>query len=175
MNPKWKEKEQKDSFWVAFFWFGTRSRPFLFFFFPWFLSGSTCSLVCVCVVEGGQRAVIFDRLSGVKKDVIGEGTHFLIPWLQRPVIFDVRTRPRRVETVTGSKGNTLSRFFWASLAGTNFSSISFFVFFFFRHADGENHTPSSAQTRWRASLRDLAKLWCRLWRAHSSVHRKRNP
>jgi len=111
MNPKWKEKEQKDSFWVSFFWFGTRSRPFLFFFFPWFLSGSTCSLVWVCVVEGGQRAVIFDRLSGVKKDVVGEGTHFLIPWLQRPVIFDVRIRPRRVETVTGSKGNTRNRFF----------------------------------------------------------------
>jgi len=54
-------------------------------------------------VEGGQRAVIFDRVSGVKKDVIGEGTHFFVPWLQRPVIFDVRTRPRKVETVTGTK------------------------------------------------------------------------
>jgi len=49
--------------------------------------------------------VIFDRVSGVKKDVIGEGTHFFVPWLQRPVIFDVRTRPRKVETVTGTKGN----------------------------------------------------------------------
>jgi len=54
-------------------------------------------------VEGGHRAVIFNRLSGVSPDVVGEGTHFVVPWFQRPVIFDVRTRPRRIETVTGSK------------------------------------------------------------------------
>jgi len=54
-------------------------------------------------VEGGHRAVIFNRLGGVGQIVINEGTHFLIPWFQRPVIFDVRTRPRRIETVTGSK------------------------------------------------------------------------
>ncbi|OLY83596.1 Prohibitin-1 [Smittium mucronatum] len=54
-------------------------------------------------VKGGHRAVIFDRLSGVKKDVIEEGTHFAIPWLQRPVIFDVRIKPRNISTTTGSK------------------------------------------------------------------------
>jgi len=31
-------------------------------------------------VDGGHRAVIFDRFQGVKPDVIGEGTHFMIPW-----------------------------------------------------------------------------------------------
>lgn len=54
-------------------------------------------------VRGGTRAVIFDRLSGVKKEVIEEGTHFLIPWLQKAVIFDVRTKPRNISTTTGSK------------------------------------------------------------------------
>lgn len=54
-------------------------------------------------VQGGSRAVIFDRLSGVKKDVVGEGTHFLIPWLQKAVLYDVRTRPRNITTTTGSK------------------------------------------------------------------------
>jgi len=54
-------------------------------------------------VDGGQRAVIFDRFSGVKPDVVGEGTHFLIPWVQRPIIFDIRSTPRVVTTVTGSK------------------------------------------------------------------------
>lgn len=54
-------------------------------------------------VKGGSRAVIFDRLNGVKPDVIGEGTHFLIPWLQRAVLFDVRTKPRNITTTTGSK------------------------------------------------------------------------
>ena len=54
-------------------------------------------------VRGGQRAVIFDRLQGVKQNVIGEGTHFLIPWIQRAVIFDIRTRPRNISTTTGSR------------------------------------------------------------------------
>lgn len=54
-------------------------------------------------VRGGSRAVIFDRLKGVKEEVVGEGTHFLIPWLQRSVIFDVRTKPRSIATMTGSK------------------------------------------------------------------------
>jgi prohibitin 1 len=35
--------------------------------------------------------------------VIPEGTHFLFPWLQKPIIFDVRTRPRNISTTTGSK------------------------------------------------------------------------
>lgn len=54
-------------------------------------------------VDGGHRAVIFDRFAGVKEGVIGEGTHFLIPWVQKPIIFDIRSRPRSVPTITGSK------------------------------------------------------------------------
>ncbi|KAI7155967.1 Prohibitin-1 [Hortaea werneckii] len=54
-------------------------------------------------VRGGQRAVIFDRLNGVKDGVINEGTHFLVPWLQRAIMYDVRTKPRNISTTTGSK------------------------------------------------------------------------
>ncbi|KAJ3221701.1 Prohibitin-1, subunit of the prohibitin complex (Phb1p-Phb2p) [Clydaea vesicula] len=54
-------------------------------------------------VEGGKRAVIFDRFSGVSQKVIGEGTHFLVPWLQKPIIFDIRTKPRNISTTTASK------------------------------------------------------------------------
>ncbi|GIY82824.1 protein l(2)37Cc [Caerostris extrusa] len=54
-------------------------------------------------VDGGHRAVIFDRFVGVKPNIVGEGTHFLIPWVQRPIIFDVRSRPRNVPVITGSK------------------------------------------------------------------------
>lgn len=60
--------------------------------------------VCFCLVDGGHRAVIFDRFQGIKPDVIGEGTHFMIPWLHKPIIFDIRTRPRSVPSVTGTKG-----------------------------------------------------------------------
>ncbi|KAL6715576.1 Prohibitin-1, subunit of the prohibitin complex (Phb1p-Phb2p) [Lecanora helva] len=54
-------------------------------------------------VKGGSRAVIFDRLSGVKDSVVNEGTHFLVPWLQKSIIYDVRTKPRNISTTTGSK------------------------------------------------------------------------
>lgn len=54
-------------------------------------------------VEGGKRGVIFDRIRGVLPDVIPEGTHFLLPWVQKPIIFDIRTKPRNISTTTGSK------------------------------------------------------------------------
>ncbi|KAL1458296.1 hypothetical protein WDU94_008457 [Cyamophila willieti] len=54
-------------------------------------------------VDGGHRAVIFDRFTGIKDTVMGEGTHFFVPWVQRPVIFDIRSRPRNVPVITGSK------------------------------------------------------------------------
>ncbi|CUS07516.1 unnamed protein product [Tuber aestivum] len=54
-------------------------------------------------VRGGTRAVIFDRLTGVKEKVVNEGTHFLVPWLQKAIIYDVRTKPRNISTTTGSK------------------------------------------------------------------------
>merc|ERR1711892_1615099 len=54
-------------------------------------------------VDGGHRAVIFDRFAGVKQAVVGEGTHFMIPWVQRPIIYDIRARPKNVPTITGSK------------------------------------------------------------------------
>lgn len=54
-------------------------------------------------VDGGHRAVIFDRFAGIKNLVVGEGTHFFIPWVQKPIIFDIRSRPRNVPVITGSK------------------------------------------------------------------------
>ncbi|EGC34285.1 hypothetical protein DICPUDRAFT_48413 [Dictyostelium purpureum] len=54
-------------------------------------------------VDGGERAVIFDRISGVKKESVGEGTHFIIPWLQKPHIMSTRTTPRTIKSDTGSK------------------------------------------------------------------------
>lgn len=55
------------------------------------------------LVDGGQRAVIFDRIQGVKRTVKGEGLHVLIPWLQQAILFDVRTKPRSITSTTGSR------------------------------------------------------------------------
>ena len=65
--------------------------------------GASFAQASIYDVKGGSRAVIFDRLSGVKEQVVNEGTHFLVPWLQKAVLYDVRTKPRNISTTTGSK------------------------------------------------------------------------
>lgn len=32
-----------------------------------------------------------------------EGTHLMIPWFERPIIYDVRARPHLVESTSGSR------------------------------------------------------------------------
>ncbi|KAG6404902.1 hypothetical protein SASPL_132479 [Salvia splendens] len=54
-------------------------------------------------VEGGHRAIVFNRILGVKDKVYPEGTHILAPWFERPVIYDVRARPHLVESTSGSR------------------------------------------------------------------------
>ena len=59
---------------------------------------------CIYNVDGGERAVLFDTLrGGVLPDVRGEGTHFIVPVIQRPIIMDIRTKPREIPSVTGTK------------------------------------------------------------------------
>ncbi|KAL6899696.1 hypothetical protein ACP4OV_006354 [Aristida adscensionis] len=54
-------------------------------------------------VDGGERAVIFDRFRGVLPETVAEGTHFLVPFLQKPFLFDIRTRPHSFSSNTGTK------------------------------------------------------------------------
>lgn len=53
-------------------------------------------------VEGGHRAIVFNRISGIKETVYSEGTHFMLPWFERPIIYDVRARPNVIQTTSGS-------------------------------------------------------------------------
>ncbi|CAE6069303.1 unnamed protein product [Arabidopsis arenosa] len=54
-------------------------------------------------VDGGERAVLFDRFRGVLDQTVGEGTHFLIPYLQTPHIYDIRTKPHTFSSKSGTK------------------------------------------------------------------------
>ncbi|KAL0004348.1 hypothetical protein SO802_011909 [Lithocarpus litseifolius] len=54
-------------------------------------------------VDGGQRTVIFDCVRGILNKTVGEGTHFLVPWLQKPFIFDIRTKPNTFSSISGTK------------------------------------------------------------------------
>lgn len=54
-------------------------------------------------VEGGHRAIVFNRLYGIKETVYQEGTHLMVPWIDRPVIYDVRARPSLISSTSGSR------------------------------------------------------------------------
>lgn len=86
--------------------------------------------VCFFIaVDAGHRAVIFDRFRGVQDSVVGEGTHFLIPWVQKPIIFDCRSRPRNVPVITGSKGTSLlSLYFWYCFSLASVLHLFFHVY-----------------------------------------------
>lgn len=57
----------------------------------------------VYTVDGGHRSIIFSRIGGVQNEVYAEGLHFRIPWFQYPIIYDIRARPRKLSSPTGSK------------------------------------------------------------------------
>lgn len=54
-------------------------------------------------VEGGHRAIMFNRIGGVQQHIMSEGMHFRVPWFQYPIIYDIRSRPRKISSPTGSK------------------------------------------------------------------------
>ncbi|CAN1314266.1 Prohibitin-2, mitochondrial [Linum perenne] len=58
---------------------------------------------CIYNVEGGHRAIVFNRLTGVKNKVFPEGTDFIILWFERAIIYDVRAQPNLVDSTSGSR------------------------------------------------------------------------
>lgn len=58
----------------------------------------------IYTVDGGQRAIIFSRLGGIQPNTImSEGLHIRCPWLHYPIIYDIRAKPRKISSLTGSK------------------------------------------------------------------------
>lgn len=73
-------------------------------FFKVFLKLSFSNFFNENLVEGGHRAIIFNRIGGISPDTIySEGLHFRMPWFQYPIIYDIRAKPRLIKSPTGSK------------------------------------------------------------------------
>lgn len=70
-----------------------------------FLLGSVVYVGTNCLynVDAGFRAIKFNRVTGLGEGTYEEGTHFLLPWFERPIQFDIRTRPRTIVSLTGSR------------------------------------------------------------------------
>mmetsp|Transcript_10896 Transcript_10896/g.20741 ORF Transcript_10896/g.20741 Transcript_10896/m.20741 type:complete len:318 (+) Transcript_10896:111-1064(+) len=54
-------------------------------------------------VEGGHRAIVFNRFVGIKDTVYEEGTHIMIPWVERVMDYDVRAKPNMITSTSGSR------------------------------------------------------------------------
>lgn len=56
-------------------------------------------------VQPGHKGVVYNRIGGINdKIVLREGLNFVIPWFQRAIIYDIRTRPQPIDSISGSKG-----------------------------------------------------------------------
>ena len=56
-------------------------------------------------VQPGHAGIIYNRMGGLDdKTVLHEGLNFVLPWFQRVVVYDIRTRPQPIDTQSGSKG-----------------------------------------------------------------------
>ena len=55
-------------------------------------------------VEPGERAIIFFKFgSGIGKDVMSEGYHFIIPFAQEVIKYDVKLQPFDYYSFTATK------------------------------------------------------------------------
>lgn len=57
----------------------------------------------VYTVGGFERAIVWNRFFGVLNEVKDTGMHIRLPFIEYPTMYDVRYRPRNVQSMTGSK------------------------------------------------------------------------
>ena len=57
----------------------------------------------IYTVDGGHRAIKFSRIQGLKSRIYREGWHLRLPYFEWPIIYDVRTHPKVLNSKTGSK------------------------------------------------------------------------
>lgn len=55
--------------------------------------------------------------------VYPEGTHLIIPWFERPIIYDVRARPHLVESTSGSRDLQMVSFFFTNKIDFSFTTL----------------------------------------------------
>ena len=68
-----------------------------------FLASGVVATRFIFVVDGGERALVFNKLKGLQTKVYGEGMHFMIPVIHQPKKFEIRTRPKSLTSVTGTR------------------------------------------------------------------------
>ena len=65
--------------------------------------GVTMLKNCLYSVDTGEKAIKFNKISGVGSSTYREGLHLRIPFIERPIIFNVKSQPIEYKSITGSK------------------------------------------------------------------------
>lgn len=76
---------------VRYIVLGVMLLIFLIFFFP------------IVIIGAGERGVVFNNFSGVEDRILGEGTHFRVPFLQSVISMDIKTQKTDVKAEAASK------------------------------------------------------------------------
>jgi len=58
---------------------------------------------CIYRVNGGERAIKFNRFFGVMPKHYPEGWHIFLPYFEWPIIYNIRTNAKSSEAQTGTK------------------------------------------------------------------------
>jgi hypothetical protein len=61
---------------------------------------------CLYRIEPGYQSIHFNILSGIGNRVFREGYHFLIPFVEKPIIYDCRMKNHMYLCVCGTKGKS---------------------------------------------------------------------
>jgi prohibitin 2 len=55
-------------------------------------------------IQPGHLGITYNRFGGISETTsLKEGLNFVIPWFQRAIVFDIKTRPQLINTQSGSK------------------------------------------------------------------------
>ena len=55
-------------------------------------------------IQPGHLGITYNRFGGLSETTtLKEGLNFVIPWFQRAIVFDIKTRPQLINTQSGSK------------------------------------------------------------------------
>lgn len=65
---------------------------------------SAAAYYSVITIQPGHQAIVYNRIGGLDEHkVLTEGLNFVIPWFQRAIVYNVRTRPQLINSQSGSK------------------------------------------------------------------------
>lgn len=99
-------------------------------------------------IQPGHKGVVYNRFGGLDdKHILREGLNFVVPWFQRPIVFDVRTRPQPIDTTSGSKGTATFGNFSSPCDTLCDVLLSQFSVFHFRLANGNDIIACAVQAR----------------------------